>query len=112
MDGKICLFTGENALRQLFDQLIEWETKCIEYLETTRAMRDLTEAQRNCHLEATVCCICHCADRVYDGEHADWHKVHDYYQVTSYYIDAAHDLCNRQRKVFYDVPMFIFNLRD
>ena len=54
MDGKFCLFTWENALRQLLDKLIEWENKCIEYLETNRAMRDLTEAQRNRHLEATV----------------------------------------------------------
>ena len=55
MDGTFCLFTGKNTLRQLLDQLIEWEAKCIEYLETNRAMRDLTEAQRNRHLEATVC---------------------------------------------------------
>ena len=50
MDGIFCLFTGANALRQLLDQLIEWEAKCIEYLETKWAMRDLTEAQRNRHL--------------------------------------------------------------
>ena len=111
MDGTFCLFTGENALRQLLDQLIEWEAKCIEYLETNRAMRDLTEAQRNRHLEATVCCICRRADRPFDGEHADWRKVHEHDHVTGYYIGAAHDLCNRQRKVIYDVPVFFHNLR-
>ena len=110
MDGKFCLFTGENALRQLLDQLIEWEAKCIEYLETNRAMRDLTETQRKRHLEATVCCICRRTDRPFDGKHADWRMVHDNDHVTGYYIGAAHDLCNRQRKVIYDVPVFFHNL--
>ena len=96
MDGKFCLFTGENALRQLLDQRIEWEAKCIEYLETNRAMRNLTEAQRNCPLEATVCCICRRADRPFDGEHADWRKVHDHDHVIGYYIGAAHDLIPRR----------------
>ena len=74
-------------------------------------MRDLTESQSNRHLEATVCCICRSADRPIDGNHADWLKVHDKDHVTGYYIGAAHDLCNRQRKVIYDVPVFCHNLR-
>ena len=73
-------------------------------------MRNLTEAQRNHHLEATVCCICRRADRPFDGKHADWRKVHDNDNVTGYYIGAAHDLCHRQRKVIYDVPVFIHKL--
>ena len=32
MDGKFCLFTGENALKQILDQLVEWETRYIEIL--------------------------------------------------------------------------------
>ena len=74
-------------------------------------MRDLTEGQRNRHLKATVCCICRRADRSFDGEHADWRKVHDHDYVTGYYIGDAHDLCNRQRNVIYDVPVFFHNLR-
>ena len=74
-------------------------------------MRDLTEAQRNRYLEATICCICRRADRPFDGEHADWRKVQDHDHVTGYYINAAHDLCNRQRKVIYNVPVFFQNLR-
>ena len=35
----------------------------------------------------------------------------DHDHVTGYYIGAAHDLCNRQRKVIYDVPVFFHNLR-
>ena len=106
MDGTFCLFTGENALKQLLDQLIEWETKCIQFLETNRAMKDLTEAQRPRNLEANECCICHRADRPFDPEHADWRKVHDHDHVTGYYIGALHDLCNRQHKVVYNVPVF------
>ena len=98
MDGKFCLFTGENAFRQLLDQIIEWEAKCIEHLETNRAMQNLTEAQRNRHLEATVCCICRRSDRPFDGEHADWRKVHDHDHVTGYYIGAAHDLATGNAK--------------
>ena len=44
MDGKFCLLTGKNAPRQLLDQLIDYETKCIEYLETNPAMRKMTVA--------------------------------------------------------------------
>ena len=111
MDGKFCPFTEDNAVSQLLDQLIEWEAKCIEYLETTLAMRYLTKAQRNRHLEATVCCICRRTDRPFAGEHADWRKVHDHDHVTGYYIGATHDNCNRQRKVIYDVSVFFHNLR-
>ena len=105
------MFTGKKALRQLLDQLIEWELECIEYLKTNRAILNLTEAQRNRHLEATFCCICRLVDRHFDGEHADWRKVHDHDHVTGYYNGAAQDLCTGQSKVIYDVPVFFHNLR-
>ena len=54
MVGKFCLFTEENALRQFLDQLIEYEAKNIKYSDTNCAMQNLTMAQRNRHLEATV----------------------------------------------------------
>ena len=62
--------------------------------------------QPNRHNESTFCCVCLRADRLLDGEHADWRKVHDHDLVNGYYIRAAHDLCNRQRKVTYDMPVF------
>ena len=74
-------------------------------------MQNLTEVQRNRHLEATACCICSPADRPFDNEHADRRKVHDLDHVTGYNIGAAHDLCNWQRKVIYDVPLLFHNLR-
>ena len=111
MDGKFCLFTGENALRQLLVKILEWETKWIEYVETNWVMRNLTEAHRNRHLEEIVSCIFRRADRPFDGEHADWRNLHDHDHVTEYYIGAAHDFCNRQRKVINDVPVFFHNLR-
>ena len=72
-------------------------------------MKNLTEAKRNCHIKAIVCCICRCADSPFDGEHVDCHKVHEHDHVTGYYIGAAHDLCNRQRKVIYYVLVFFDN---
>ena len=84
MDGKFCLFAGENALRKLLDQYIEWDAKCIEYMETNRAMRNLTEALPNRYLDTIVCCICRRADRLFDREHADWRKEHDHDNVTGY----------------------------
>lgn len=50
MYNKFCLLTGENALWQLLNHLLEWEAKCIEYLETNRAMLNLTKAQCNRNL--------------------------------------------------------------
>ena len=38
-------------------------------------------------------------------------KVADHDHVTGYYFGAAHDECNRKRRVVYDIPVFFHNFR-
>ena len=37
--------------------------------------------------------------------------MHNHDDITNYYIGAAHDICNRKRKVIYDAPLFFDYLR-
>ena len=60
---------------------------------------------------ATVCCICKNKKRSFDPEQDDWRKVHDHDHVTGYFFGAAHNLCNKRRRVVFQIPCFIHNLR-
>ena len=57
------------------------------------------------------CCICHRQDRPFDATSANNCKVGNHDHVTGYYIGAAHDECNRNRRVDFDIPVFFHNFR-
>ena len=110
-DNQFCLFTKEDAVSQLLKQLIEWETQIIEYLQENRPMPPLKGEKLERHLKATVCCICHLESKPFDENNPNLRKVADHDHITGYYRGAAHDLCNRKRRVAYDIPIFIHNFR-
>ena len=110
-DGRFCLFTGEDAVKQLLDKLVEWERECIDHLQQNRAMVPLRGRKLEQHVNATECCICHRANRPFVDGDPDFRKVADHDHVTGYYRGAAHDLCNRKRRVVYDIPVFLHNFR-
>ena len=60
---------------------------------------------------AIVCCICHNKNRPFDPDQDDWRTVHDNDHVTGYFIGAAHNLCNKRRRVVFQIPCFMHNLR-
>ena len=111
MDKQFYLFTGENSVNQLLDQLIIWETTIVEYLKQNCRMKPLTRQQQEDHNNAVVCCICHRQNRPFDPDTPNDRKVADHDHVTGYYIGAAHDECNRKRRVVYDIPVFFHNFR-
>ena len=53
------LFTGEDAVSKLLDQLSKWETEIVEHLKQNCKMRPLTRQQQTDHDNALICCICH-----------------------------------------------------
>jgi len=110
-DNQFCIFTGQDAVKKFLDKLIEWEEKAIEHLEHNIPMRTLSKKQVEAHRQATTCCICHNPQRPFIGGDGNWQKVHDHDHVTGYYIGAAHDLCNRRRRVVYEIPVFLHNFR-
>ena len=65
-DNQFCYFTKEDAVSQLFKQLIEWETRIIEYLQENRPMPPLKKEKIERHFKATVCCICHLESKPFD----------------------------------------------
>ena len=74
-------------------------------------MKDLTRNQQMKYDATTVCCICKNKIRLVDPEQDDWRKVHDHDHVTGYFFGAAHNLCNKRRRVVFQIPCFIHNLR-
>ena len=110
-DKQFYLYTGENSVNQLLDQLIIWETSIIEHLKQNCRMRPLTRQQQMNHDGAVECCICHRQNRPFDQTSANDRKVADHDHVTGYYLGAAHDECNRKRRVVYDIPIFFHNFR-
>jgi len=110
-DNQFCIFTGDDAVEHFLDKLIEWEQKAIEHLERNIPMRVLSRKQLDAHRQAATCCICHNPHRPFIDGDGNWQKVHDHDHVTGYYIGAAHDLCNRRRRVVYEIPVFLHNFR-
>ena len=95
------MHTGENAIDRFLKQLIEWENMCIEYLKANCKMRPLTEKQEMKYNAASECCICHSKKRLFVQHEDDWRQVRDHDHVTGYFIGAAHNLCNKRRRVVF-----------
>ena len=74
-------------------------------------MRTLTADQDMKYRAATDCCICHNKKRPFDSGDDDWRKVRDHDHVTGYFLGAAHNLCNKRRRVVFQIPVFIHNFR-
>ena len=110
-DIQFYLYTGENLVNQLLDQLIKWETDIVEHLKQNCKMRPLSCQQQTNHDNAVLCCICRRQNRPFDPNIQNDCKVADYDHVTGYYIGAAHDECNRKRRVVFDNPVFFHNFR-
>ena len=111
MDKQFHLFTAENSVSQLLDQLISWETTIVEYLKQNCRMNPLTRQLQAEHDNAVECCICHRQNRPFDQTSPNDRKVADHDHVTGKYLGAAHDECNRKRRVVYDIPVFFHNFR-
>ena len=105
------IYTGDDVHVRLLEKLVEWEEKCVIYLKSKRPMRDLTRNHRMRYDASTICCICKNENRPFDPYHDDWRKVHDHDHVTGYFFGGAHNLCNKRRRVVFQIPCFIHNLR-
>ena len=105
-NNQFYLFTGEDAVSKLLDQLIKWETVIIEYLKQNCKMNPLSREKQEAHRKATICCICHNRNRQFESNSPNDRKVADHVHLTGYYIGAAHDECNRKRRVVFDIPFF------
>ena len=105
-DKQFHLFRGEKSVNQLLDQLIRWKTDIGEHLKINCRMRPLSRQQQTDHDNAVVCCICRRQNRPFDPTIPNDRKVADHDHVSGFYIGAAHDECNRKRRVVYDIPVF------
>ena len=74
-------------------------------------MKPLSREKQEVHNNATICCICHKQDRPFDRTNPNDRKVADHDHLTEYYIGAAHDKCNRKRRVVFDIPFIFHNFR-
>ena len=74
-------------------------------------MNPLSREKQEAHNNATICCICHKQDHPFDPTNPIDRKVADHDHVSGYYIGAAHDECNRKRRVVFDIPIIFHNLR-
>ena len=72
-------------------------------------MRTLSEELEIKQNNASEYCICHNKKRPFDPSSDDWRNVRDNDHVTGYYIWAAHNLCNKRRRVMFQVQIFIHN---
>ena len=103
---------GGDCISKLLTQIIEWEGVCIEHLkENQKNMAPLTGDKLTRHEQSTECCICHKNNRPFIDGDTEWRKVADHDHVTGYYLGAAHDLCNRLRRVCFEIPVFFHNFR-
>ena len=105
------LFSGKDAVAQLLDQLIEWETRCMAHLEANKKMKPLSRAQEVAFANAIECRICHNSKGQFDDADNELRKVRDHDHITGRFLGAAHNRCNLQRAVVYEIPVFFHNFK-
>ena len=99
---------GENALSKFLNTLIDWERVCIEYLNNNaRWIGFLALGRRSLTMR-----LCHICRKPFEGDQDPrGFKVRDHDHVTGWFIAAAHQQCNLQRSVNYQIPVFFHNFR-
>ena len=103
------IFTGRNALSEFLNKLIHWETECIEHLKRNAPMNKLNKQQQNDYDNAKQCYLCR---RDFQGpEDPKGGKVPDHDHITGHFLGAAHNVCNLNRPVKYQIPVFFNNFR-
>lgn len=70
-------------------------------------MIPISKQTRTHYNESTKYWICHNSAQQFFNDDPQWQKVADHDQITSLYIGAAHDLCNRLRRVNFEIPVFL-----
>ena len=110
-DRRECMFIGADCISELLNWLIRQEIEMIEFLKTKRRLPlkkgSKWEKEFNA---ATICSICKREDRPFDDSN-EYCKVADHDHVTGWFRGAAHNRCNLNRRVLYDIPMYIHNFR-
>ena len=100
---------GDNALSEFLTQIIDWERICIEHLKNNIQMKRLSRAKQEEYDNATQCHICR--KPLLGDTDPKGPKVRDHDHVTGFFIAAAHQSCNLQRRVNYQIPVFFHNFR-
>jgi hypothetical protein len=107
-DGLECEYHGSTCVRELLKQFVEWERIFIAHLKVNRPMKRLDYDKEVEYQTATQCYICH---RPFNPDSDDLRKVADHDHITGLFEGAAHNSCNKQRRVVYDIPIFFHNFR-
>ena len=108
MDNQVMMFCGPDALADFLNQLIKWETKCIEYLQQNIPMKPLSRKEQIEYNGATSCYLCR---QLFQENDPKGYKVRDHDHITGNFIGAAHRQCNIERPVNYLIPVFFHNFR-
>jgi len=97
-------YSGEDCASHLIDQLLTLEDR-LEQEMTKFPKYYFTREEREMINNADVCHICE--KEFYDGED----RVGDHCHSTGILFGAAHNLCNLNRRVNKNIPMFCHNLQ-
>ena len=103
------LGTGENALSEFLNKIIDWERECIDHMKNHIPMKRLSRAKQEEYDNATVCHICR--KPLLGDQDPKGITVRDHDHITGFFIGAAHQSCNLQRRVNYQIPVFFHNFR-
>ena len=104
------IFTGKNALSEFLNQLINWETDCIEHLKRNAPMNKLTKQQQTDYNNAKQCYLCRRDFQVPENSKGGKFRDHDHF--TGHFLGAAHNVCNLNRPVKYQIPIFFITFED
>ena len=68
---------------------------------------NMTSQQKEAYKVAALCHICH--TKFFDDDAGNYTKVRDHDHITAQFLGAAHNLCNRNRRENYKIPVFFHN---
>ena len=89
--------------------MIDWERVCIEHLTNDVSINPLLRSKQEEFDNATHCHICR---KLFEEEqNPRVPKARDHDHVTGWFIAPAHQPCNLQQSVNYQIPVLFHNFR-
>ena len=100
--------SDEDCLPVFLDSVEEFSNLVTDFrVEQEKKPMKMSLLQKEAYKKAAVCHIC--SKKFFDDDIGDYKKVRDHDHITTQFLGAAHNSCNRNRRENYKIPVFFHN---
>ena len=100
--------SDEDCLPVFLDSVEQFSNLVTDFrVEQEKKPMNMSLLQKEAYKKAGVCHIC--KKNFFDDDSGNFTKVRDHDHITTQFLGAAHNLCNRNRRENYKIPVFFHN---